>query len=114
MVLELDVGLRIRTSQGKGIVTGPCWSLPARSARARQFNESSRFPLWNVESFCCRFVECCVQGRHIGSPPETSTLPLSSNVAVWPERPGLRLSVAIQFPLAGSYSSAVATRWPFR
>ena len=41
-------------------------------------------------------------------PPATSTLPLGSKVAVCSERAVLRLPVAVQVPLAGSYSSALA------
>ena len=40
-------------------------------------------------------------------PPATSTLPLGSNVAVCQKRAVLRLPVALQVPLAGSYSSAL-------
>ena len=40
-------------------------------------------------------------------PPATSTLPLGSNVAVWLERAAIRLPVAVQAPVAGSYSSAL-------
>src|SRR5205807_8602861 len=42
-------------------------------------------------------------------PPATSTVPLASNVAVWSYRPVLRLPVTVQVPVAGSYSSALAT-----
>ena len=40
-------------------------------------------------------------------PPETSTCPFASNVAASPDRAGLRLLVAIQLPVAGSYTSAL-------
>ena len=46
------------------------------------------------------------------TPPETSTLPLRSNVACMTGRAGLRGAVSVQVPLAGSYSSAVAIAWP--
>ena len=39
-------------------------------------------------------------------PPATSTLPLRSNVAVWPSRTMVMLPVAVQDPLLGSYNSA--------
>ena len=41
-------------------------------------------------------------------PPTTSTLPLGSSVAVWPERATVRLPVERKLPVAGSYSSAEA------
>ena len=45
-------------------------------------------------------------------PTATSTLPLGSNVAVCKERAMLRLPVAVQVPLAGSYSSALVKTTP--
>ena len=42
------------------------------------------------------------------NPPATSTLPSGSKVAVSPCRAVPRLPVAVQVPLAGSYSSALA------
>jgi hypothetical protein len=49
---------------------------------------------------------------NIDSRPATSTLPLRSDVAVWPWRPGLEQVVVVQFPLTGSYSSAVRVNLP--
>ncbi len=42
------------------------------------------------------------------NPPVTSTLPLGSSVAVWPERAVAMEPAALQVPVAGSYTSAVA------
>ena len=41
-------------------------------------------------------------------PPATSTFPFGSNVAVWKERPIPIAPVAVQVPVAGSYSSEVS------
>jgi hypothetical protein len=44
--------------------------------------------------------------------PATSVIPLDNKVAVCPERPVLRLPVAVHVPVVGSYSSAVAEAVP--
>ncbi|SRR5258706_12144076 len=41
------------------------------------------------------------------SPPTTSTWPLVSSVAVWPERAALSAPVTVHIPETGSYSSAL-------
>ena len=46
------------------------------------------------------------------NPPAMSTFPLSSNVAVWPPLPAVILSVAVNFPLAGLYNSALEAKSP--
>src|SRR3982751_5058690 len=46
----------------------------------------------------------------LSHPAAMSTLPLRSSVAVWSERGKTRLPVALQVPLAGSYSSALARK----
>ena len=46
------------------------------------------------------------------NPPVTSTLPFGSNVVVCPRRAMLRLPVALQFALAGSYTSVLLIESP--
>src|SRR3954452_5084555 len=43
-------------------------------------------------------------------PPATSTLPPASKVAVWKARAVISDPVVLQVPVAGSYSSVLATR----
>src|SRR5512142_2908505 len=45
-------------------------------------------------------------------PPATSTLPLGSSVAVWPQRAEAMEPVSLEVPEAGSYTSAVARLYP--